>query len=405
MRQIAVLVFLVLIVSRVEAQQIEWGGLIDLELKDGGKRSAAWVNQTPGDKPTIYTPNIRLFASSQLNEQWFVEGAIQADYYEGNHLSPLFISLFNVSYQPFLEQSFFVTAGRFVTPFGSYSERMLSSENPFVHLPVSHSWNQSVDKQVGFKIWTNGSSGTYAGQNLVYQRMYAQGLMLSGSFGKNAWLDYQLAATLASPSSHFDYGMHDVPALISRIVVKPWIGLKLGGSIGYGNFMKPIDNYTLPSDKSLSDYKQTIFGADVMFDYAYLTLRAEFIKNTWDAPLFIKYNDVWPWYDDVQVSNLSYSAEAIYRLPFFVGSYLGIRFEQLQNEDVRIDPNSTYTGLNLTNIPPASAVSGPDVTRWEFVYGYRLTRTIRMKASYLMVQNSGTDWDDDVMTVQLSVGF
>ena len=44
--------------------QIQFGGLLDLELRKGGADSSPYINQTPGDKLSLYTPNIRLFIGS-----------------------------------------------------------------------------------------------------------------------------------------------------------------------------------------------------------------------------------------------------------------------------------------------------------------------------------------------------
>jgi hypothetical protein len=52
--------------------QISISGLTDFELRVGGDDSSPNINQTPSGGLSVYTPNIRLFLSANINEQWFV---------------------------------------------------------------------------------------------------------------------------------------------------------------------------------------------------------------------------------------------------------------------------------------------------------------------------------------------
>ncbi|HAW79812.1 MAG TPA: hypothetical protein DCX27_08905, partial [Balneola sp.] len=131
--------------------------------------------------------------------------ALQADYYDGEELSDPFFSLLNINWTPDLNSNLLVTAGRFITPYGSYSNKFISSENPFVHLPMSHSSGLPVSATFGHlgdgisnpedisRLYGEDEKGT----TMVYSRMYSQGIRFSYAFGESKWLEINAAATLA----------------------------------------------------------------------------------------------------------------------------------------------------------------------------------------------------------------
>ncbi|MEQ8523309.1 hypothetical protein [Gracilimonas sp.] len=374
--------------------QVQIGGLADFEIRKGGSDSSPYVNQTPNENISVYTPYLRLFISGNISRKWFVSAALQADYYDGKQLSSPFFSVMNINYMPVDESNFTITAGRFVTPYGAYSSRVLSSDNPFVHLPLSHASGLPISKTLGTLIDGVDYGDDITGLTMVYQRMYTQGIMIGNRVGDSGWLRYNLAATLAAASSHFEYGEHATPAFTGRLVFQPFVWGRLGLSLSHGSYMKRDEMNEVLSDDELKNYTQTLFGTDVELSYHYFTFLASYNWSKWEAPYFDSLGTplLFVWEDEVQVQHIS--SELIADFPFLPGAYAAIRLERLISGDLK-NNQSAYNYEKWTY----------DRERIEFTTGFKLDRNVILKASYLYSTNGGTELDDNVFALQLSAGF
>lgn len=393
-RVLFLVVVLMLALALPGKSQIQLGGLADFELRKGGTDSSPYVNQTPTDKWTIYTPYIRIFANANISENWYLTSALQSDYYYGSGMSYPFFSVLNINWLPINDSDFTVTAGRFITPYGAYSQRVLSSENPFVHLPLSHSSGLPVTQESGlhssYLYYDEGETGL----TMIYQRMYSQGIMLNNQVGESGWLRYSLAATLSPASGYFDTAQYNTPAFTGRLTLQPKVWARFGFSFSSGAFMlNNFDQPTLPNADP-SSYRQTLLGTDVMISYRYYTFLVEYNWSRWNAPYIDGGGMVVS--DDQKASASHISGEAVVNFPFFVGGYGGIRYEQIISGDVNTGSGAYGSaGENWTY----------DRGRLEMLLGYKLHRNITLKASYLYSTDTGPDLDDDVLAIQLSVAY
>lgn len=377
---------ILLMMAGTAVAQVNIGGLADFELRKGGADSDPTVNQTPNDKWLIYAPSIRLFINAPISDNWFVSGALQSDYYTGSR-SEIFFSSFNINW--LAAENLKITAGRFTTPFGRTDELLLSSNNPFVHLPLSHVWNMPVNQQRGYFFGESSYDGV-PGQSLVYRRMYSQGLKLTGAT-ENERVQYELAATLTGVSSYTDVGEQNFPALIGRVKLRPVFWNKIGISLGRGAYLLDDPINEVLSDKERAGYQQTIVSAHTEFSYSYYRLLLQYTFNRWDSPWIDPDGQLVQEYLDNDV--IHYLAKFKMRFPFWVGGYGAIRYERYIPKELTLEP------LDITGKPT------PDKDRFEFVIGYKLNRNILLKASYLLSKNKGIEIKDDVFAIQLSTSF
>tara|TARA_R110000868_G_scaffold408293_5_gene691025 strand:+ start:60039 stop:61277 length:1239 start_codon:yes stop_codon:yes gene_type:complete len=398
-----------LLVTGSTLAQISVSGLTDFEFRFSGEDSSPFINQTPAGGLSLYTPNIRLFLSANLSDQWFVNSVLQADHYKGEELSSPFFSLMNINWSPNFDSEFIATAGRFVLPYGSYSNSFLSNTNPFVHLPMSHSVGLPVNNTFGHlkdDIYNPLAITEVYGENqklltMVYQRMYTQGIKVSHTIGENKWLSFDLAATLAPASSHLDFGKHDEFAKVGRVVLQPVIWAKLGVSYSKGTLIvgDAISDSLLVYN--LSSYPQILKGADLTFNYRYYTILVEWNQSFWKAPF---YDPETSTSDNPRTGKATIdhiSTEFVYDFPFLVGGYAALRYEKMLEGEIEI--YSRDEGFNKVDQSFNSWTYNRQ--RFEFVAGYKLQRNILLKASYLFSDDEGPNLDDDVFTIQLSVLF
>jgi len=399
---LTLLLFCLSISTILKAQQITWGGLVDFEIRKGGERSRALLNQTPNPNWSFFTPNMRLFMTADLSEKWWFNATLQSDYYGQETMHQPFFSLLNINYQPFETNNFTIQAGRIATPFGYNHRQILSSENPFANLSLESAWNIRVDKKVGYFPTGSIDYSTNVGMAPVYQRRYTQGIAVTGTIGEANFVDYTLAVTLAPASGFLEYSQGN-PSFIGRVVLQPVIWAKIGASYTYGSYMMR-DNSKNPTltDSELLKPKQMAYAIDATLSYGYAELTAQWLHNSWSALIYgtniannqVGYveNEMLP--NDLEVSH--WLVQSKVRLPFLVGSYVAARYEYMffnQINTIPFDPTSPLKDwINTTD-------------RYEIVLGYKITRSILAKLSWQDGKNDGTDRDDYVFTAQLSVGF
>jgi hypothetical protein len=384
--------FLLAVTFPIKAQ-IQLGGLADFELRKGGSDSSPYVNQTPNNKWTIYTPYIRLFANANISENWYVSSVLQSDYYYGTELNAPFFSVINVNWMPVEDSDFTVTIGRFLTPYGAYSEQILSSDNPFVHLPLTHSSGLPVSPQLGLLSAGVDYDEELPRLTMIYQRMYSQGISIGNTVGESEWLRYDLAATLAPVSAYFETSQYNTPSFTGRLAVHPKVWGRLGFSFSSGPFMFPESVEASLPDADPTSFRQTSFGTDFQVSYHYYTFLIEYNWSRWEAPYIDETGTVTSENMNASVNHIS--GEAVFNFPFFVGGYAGIRYEQIISGDLSTGSGPYSSGETWTY----------DRERLEFLLGYKLHRDITLKTSYLYSTDSGPDLDDDVFAMQLSVAF
>ncbi|MBO6535092.1 MAG: hypothetical protein JJ966_02640 [Balneolaceae bacterium] len=410
MKKITSLIVTLLVLSSSSLfAQFSISGLADFELRHAGDDSSPYINQTPGKGWAMFTPNLRLIMSGDISDSWFVSAVLQADHYEGKKLSDPFFSVFNINWTPNLESDLLLTFGRFVIPYGSYSSRFLSFDNPFVHLPLSHASGFALSKNFGFISEGRYNPGalknfygqTEPGATMVYQRMYTQGLLVSHAFGEEDRIRAKIAATHAPASSHLDYGQGENFALSGRLEVQPIVWATLGLSASRGTFLQNSASNDSLLIYDLSSYNQELMGADLSLNYQYYTLNVEWNQSFWKAPYYNRETSTQASPRTGKATIDHYSMELIYDTPFLVGAHLAIRYEHINEGEIEIyERDNANLKINETVGDFTYAR-----TRTEITAGYKLDRNIILKGSYLISSNNGPDLDDNVFAIQLSVLF
>jgi hypothetical protein len=401
----------VFLTSLTAMAQISIGGLADLELRWADDDAAPHINQTPKAGLSFYTPNLRLFFDGEISPNWGIIGAVQSDFYGRKDLSPMFFSLLAVQWQPFEDRNMTFSAGRLIIPVGSYSERFMSSEHPFRHLPFTHEWTLPIDKKIGFGLGPR-SYETYPGTTMIYNRMYAQGISVEGFSGENAEFGYTLLWGMNSPSGFYDYAEHGMTGVMGRLTWRPAIAFRIGTSFGYGPYMKRMVENDMLSKKELASYRQYVLGADFEYSYKYVILRAEYMYTEWTAPWLAptpppsgiqfdlvpsnSHGTFWLREKEVRAGGQSIQGEIVYRLKSIPGLSLVGRIEYLIFSELTI-AGGGY-GTTRSNW-------FPDVYRTEAGLNYTLSRNVKSKLTWMHAVNDGNDLADDTIGLQISVGF
>lgn len=364
-KSVGFLLLLLLGLPAISSAQVGVGGMLDFELRKGGADSSPYLNQTPSENLTMMISSARVFLFADISDDWFAEAALQADYAFSRSMSEVFIPMANINWNPSDMPRLTLTAGSFPTPFSAYENRFLSDENPLINMPVTYA--RALD-----------FTGSVTSMSVIYRRSYSQGVQMQFADHQNNRYDLRLAATMASVGGYSDFGLRNTPSMIARAMLRPVIWLGAGLSFSHGTYYYQTEG--------ADDYLQTIAAADLELDYLYFRLITEFGYNRWTLPQGDEPGSI---YDDDSVELFFGIAEARVDLPFYPGAFTAFRVGRLMPDTDDDFPEAT---LN-------------DITRAETGAGYRLTRDITFKTSWMFTGFSGGSSEENVFAVQVSAVF
>ena len=371
-------VFVLCLMPVAASAQVAIGGLVDFEARVSGSDSKPYINGSPSVKPSLYVPNVRLFFDAPISENWTLLAVIQSDHYGSNVLNAPFFSLLQAQWMPFTDSDLAVNIGRILIPVGLISERYLSNENPLRHLPMNMEWTQRVDKKAGLLTGPRNYAVS-PGLAFIYNRMYTQGLSVQGEATEFA--EFHVAAALSAPSGFNESGEYDVPTWMGRVVLKPAIWLRVGGSFGHGAYMRK-DAINAPlSDDDRASLKQTLFGVDATVDYRYVRLSYEYLDTRWDAAQIT----LPATFATSEYLASSHMVELKADAPFHPGAYAALRYDQIAVDS------------------PVFATS--PLRRLEIGIGKKFSRSVIGKVTFARGWNEVNDLQDNVLGAQLSLGF
>jgi hypothetical protein len=310
---------------------------------------------------------------------------------------------------PFEEYDVTLQAGRFIMPFDIDSRRLLSADNPFTHLSLASEHILPIDKKIGFFRNDGLIYRGYFGMAMVYPRRYTQGISLMGSLGESRWLEYNLALTTAAASSFLEYGQHARPAFIGRVTVKPFMWLRIGGSLSEGPYMNPDNRNAGFSANDLANrYTQLAWSADLNINYSYFDFTFQYTFSDWTAPHLntfgIAGNEDYLgdppviWDDLVNPKAYHVLAENIVNFPFWPGSYLAARYENIKFNRIRV--------ANLVQGTESYGRWMNNYHRVALVLGNRLSQHVIIKLSGLNGFTQYSAYEEDwVASIQISTLF
>lgn len=385
----------VLIKPSVSHAQISFGGLAELELRKGAPDSSPYLNQTPSDNWTLFTPRMRLIFSAELSRSWFIQGTLQADHYYSSELSEILLPMFNINWEPQQSGMLTLSAGSFQTPFGAYGDRVHRGVNRFVQLPQSYARGLPINRYSGLA----AAEGTERyGLSLLYRRAYSQGIKVRLADDRHHSYDVRLAATLTPVSGYSSFEWKGMPSVTGRAEINPVIWLTTGLSFSHGSFMDPDDTTLSALPKvDFEQYTQSIIAADAEFSYAHFRVLMEAGWNRWQTP--------GPDEDQILVEGPFHAdawfglTELQYNFSFLPGLYSAFRAEGIQPRELS-EPAGTLYGDDVTGMTWAT-----DTYRFEWVLGRRINRNVTIKASYLHTDNRNVELKDSVLALQLSVAY
>jgi hypothetical protein len=145
-----------------------------------------------------------------------------------------------------------VQAGKLTLPYGSFSHRYFSSQNPLVGSPLN------------------------------YEVTYPYGAQVNGALGR---VDYMLAA-VDKPLTRLEDQPEPEPSLRPALAlgVTPLVGFRLGTYFSEGTYLSRDATALLPAGKSWNDFDEQVLGFEVQFARGHFELNAEHTRTRLEVP-------------------------------------------------------------------------------------------------------------------------
>jgi hypothetical protein len=247
--------------SRAE-ERVLVQGLTDAEIWYTDPQSE-YLSRNEGDAASV--ARLRLWAAGEFmpNLQGFALGAVEGG--KGTETGETDTRL----EQAYLRYSFeaprrlVLQAGKLYLPYGNFSRRYFSSQNPLIGTPMN------------------------------YEISYPLGIQISGAVKR---FDF-MAAALDGPLTHQEYDSPTQSAIRPALSagVTPLTGFRVGVYFTKGPYLSRISEDWLLPGKELGDFNEKVTGLDVQFSRAHFELNGELTQTRLEVPAA---EDAWgrTWY-------------------------------------------------------------------------------------------------------------
>ncbi len=409
-RRLALLIFFTLSLPAVINAQITWSGIYDFEIRKGGKGSSLESNELPNDRLQLNVHNLQIFFDAALESGISFSGKIASSKSTAPDIRGIDVELAYVTFSGLVDNALSISAGKILTPFGAFTRRQLSPDNPLPGNPMFYYYRTNVSAASGYL----DSSGVLLAQSLyggrlstIYSGGYYVGVEIFGSFADDL-LQYDVAV-MNAPLSSQNSGLNLDKQLSyqGRIGIHPAIWGTFGVSYSTGSYLeRGTVNSFLDSTGGTERFKQETVGFDVNLNYLFYELNAEYIINRFSAPYIVYDFTVTPPYrsglsgtDELRLSGDELLIDVKIDAPFSPGLYLAGRFNTSVFGKIK-DPSSNSTTFG-------KEVSWDrDVQRYAIALGYKPARGILIKIGYEWTKVDVSPRPDlDVFATQLSVSF
>jgi hypothetical protein len=361
--------------------QIELNGTADLEYMKGGISSHYYLNGIHKDlKDGAVRPlELNFLAKIRFNPHLSSNFRVQMERDEGLKFNQLRLAQANLNWQPG-ESPLQFTLGRFVTPFGMFSNLQLSTARTFVDVPLAYGYFANISEQIGqvnnlgndTKILINGRNEW--GIPLLYYNGYSNGIKTRWTIAPSKTY-LEIALTTASPNLPRNFRFDPLNyGIIARLKLQPKYFWKQGFSFSQGKFLQndPLNDNL----RDRSGYRQTMLGTDFVFGFGHFEVSGEAMAAFYNAP---QYKFTAKTYSENRPFH-AYSGwiDTKYEFPFLVGAYAAWRLETLQfnnNWDQSVLRNSLVLGAKIKDVVLIRSVYAFQSVQNSKLKGYNAWRT------------------------------
>ena len=356
-------------------------GSLDLEYYDFPQPPPGLIR---ADGYNLLAPRLSVFLDAQIgpNIYIFVQSRVDTGFDPTDLGEQWRADEYALRVTPWSDGRFNLQVGKFSTVVGTWVQRHLSWDNPFVNAPLPYE-TASLVSDVELPLTGNSFKGVpgfdkYEFLPILWGPVYATGASVAGRIGMLEYAVEVKNAPVSSRPESWDDFESGRPSVDLRVSCRPNEAWQFGFSAGEGPYLRP-NARPLPSQANFGDYRQFVFGQDISYARGHLQVWAEAFESRFQVPRL----------GDANI--FAYYVEAKYKItPQLYGA-------------LRWNQEFFYSGTDPTGRPVARP---PDVWRIDAALGYRFTAHTQLKLQYSLAH--GDFINDDLggtFAAQLTIRF
>jgi len=358
-------------------------GTLDLEAYHFEGAAPGLISTTSDN---LFNPRLTLFLDAQLGPQVYVFTQTRTDrgFDPSDEGAQLRLDEYAVRFTPWEDGRLSIQAGQFATVVGTWVQRHLSWDNPFLNAPLPYENVTAVEDMAAPdepRLSVGDPDEKYEYNPVIWGPNYSTGVSVAGRIGKFDYAAEVKNAPLSARPESWSITRRDFdhPTTSGRLGFRPNEMWTFGVSASQGAYFRSEAGPTLPAGRGLGDYREHVLGQDAGFAWHHLQLWAEFYEARFEIPGF------------GDADTFAYYLEAKYKFtPQFFGA---LRW------------NQQFFG----DVPDGSGGSVPwgrDLWRADLAAGYRFTAHTQLKIQYSVQRdNYGLRPHTHMVAAQFTVRF
>jgi hypothetical protein len=360
-------------------------GTLDLEVYEFDQTAPGLIHAS---EETLFIPRLTTFLDAQWKSQiyLFVQARADRGFDPSDNGGDIRLDEYAIRYTPWEDGRVSLQAGKFATVVGTFVQRHLSWDNPFVNSPLPYENVTGIEDRAAP---TSGADFVlpflakekYEYNPVIWGPNYTSGVSISGRCDRFEYAAEVKNASLSSRPETWDFTAvgFENPTCSGRLGYRPNQMWNFGVSGSEGFYMREVSEPTLPAGKGIGDYREFVLGQDASFAWHHLQIWAEVFEARFEVP---------------RVGNadtVAYYLEAKYKITAQLCAAL--RWNQQLFGDVR-----TGNGTR--------GQWGSDLARIDLALSYRFTAHTQLKLQYsFQKETSRTSDDNHLLAAQYTVRF
>ncbi len=264
-------------------------GLFDLELYEMDLPAPGLIDT---EDHFLVNPRLTVFFDAQIGKEvyFFLQTRVDRGFDPADADVRARLDEYAVRIDPFKRGALDLEVGKFATVVGSFVQRHLSWENPFVTSPLPYEGLIPISDIYAARNAREFTSKVDLDENrylpLIWGPSYATGAAIFGKIERFSYaVELKNSALASRPDSWeaTEIGFEH-PTVSGRIGFRPNEAWNLGLSVSEGPYFTPKAETTLPPGSSIGDYRQILVGQDISYAIHHLQLWAEFYEARFEVP-------------------------------------------------------------------------------------------------------------------------
>ncbi|MEP7071843.1 MAG: hypothetical protein ABI839_05615 [Verrucomicrobiota bacterium] len=341
--------------------RVRVSGLLDLE-------GYYFSDPAPGlidtDAHKLFNPRLSLFLDAQGGSVFYFFSQVRVDrgFDPGDHGLRVGLDEYALRITPWKDGLLNLQIGKFATVAGTWVERHLSWDNPFLNAPLPY---ENVTSASDFELSLPHSpldpvtqKNKYEYIPLIWGPSYTTGFSLAGTVAKKLTYALELKnASLSSRPEVWDLTRRDFshPTVTGHLSYQPDPRWKFGATASQGPFLTDAVERILPRGKSEDDYQQRVLGQDISFAWHHWQIWAEVFETRFEIPHF------------GNADSVTY--------------YFEVKYKFSPQVSAAVRWNQAFFSRNPTRISSGRTWSR-DISRFEAAVTRRLTSNAQIKLQY-----------------------